>query len=166
MLNKNEINSFDYIFKDISLIKGKYTIENYFIKLSHLYDYNGICPVTTLGNLYYIIRTTLDLTILGDINNVYKLVSFEVYNNHHFLVTYQIYIEKNKLTNSLILKENILIIYNRYKQIRNRPCNTKSKINFINPVFELTEEDEIKWMNAYIEENHFNVDLNEFYDSF
>jgi hypothetical protein len=165
ILDQNKTHSFDYLFKDISLIKGEYLIENNSPKLSLLCDYNGKDPFTYFGNMYGIISNSL--AILDEVNYVYQLVSNIVYENHHFLVIYQIYIEKNKLTNSFILKRNIQIKYNRFKQIRNRPCNTYSKIKYINRgVSELIEEDEIKWKNIYDEENQFNAEYNDFYDSF
>ena len=147
------------------MIKGEYLIENNSPKLSLLCDYNGKDPFTYFGNMYGIISNSL--AIWDEVNYVYQLVSNIVYENHHFLVIYQIYIEKNKLTNSFILKRNIQIKYNRFKQIRNRPCNTYSKIKYINRgVSELIEEDEIKWKNIYDEENQFNAEYNDFYDSF
>ena len=165
ILDQNKTHSFDYLFKDISLIKGEYVIENNSPKLSLLCDYNGKDPFTYFGKMYGIISNSL--AILDEVNYAYQLVSNIVYENHHFLMIYQIYIEKNKLTNSFIFKRNIQIKYNRFKQIRNRPCNTYSKIKYINRgVSELIEEDEIKWKNIYDEENQFNAEYNDFYDSF
>ena len=159
-------NSFYYFFRNSSIIKGEYTIENYYpnVSLLYNYNYNGIDPLNSFGNIYHINRNSL--AILNDVNNTCKFVSIIIDANQHFLVSYQIYFEKIIATNSFILKGNIQIKFNRYKQIRNRPCNTYSKTIYKNNEdSKLIEEDQIKWENAYFEENQFNAEIDAFYDS-
>lgn len=167
--NENNIiifNSFYNFFRNISIIKGEYTIENYYPNLSLLYNYNynRIDRLNSFGNIYHINRNSL--ANLDEINNACKSVSIIIDANQHFLVSYQIYFEKIIATNIFILKGNIQIKFNRYKQIRNRPCNTYSKTVYKNNEdSKLIEEDQIKWENAYFEENQFNAEIDEFYDS-
>ena len=98
--NENNIiifNSFYYFFRNILIIKGEYTIENYYPNLSLLYNYNynWIDPLTSFGNIYHINRNSL--AILDDVNNSCKSVSIIIDANQHFLFYIKYILKKIKL---------------------------------------------------------------------